>query len=262
MRKIWLLIFLALLVVFANQKQKAEESVVEKITSNPSPTFKPNSYGLQRTTIELNYQDQPLTLLIVPIAKNASLTLLPNFTAKESAINIVKRNNCNLAINGGFYQKNDTPLGLFITGKDTLGESTESNLVNAFFWQNQNGRFIGRIPPENFNGDFIFQSGPLFNLPNQNPVNMLNDKPSRRSLVGKDHQNTIYFITMYNPQSLFAGPNLADIPSLLSKPEVQSNVRLTHILNLDGGSASFFYSKDGEITLSELVPIGSLLCVR
>jgi hypothetical protein len=65
---------------------------------------------------------------------------------------------------------------------------------------------------------------------------------------------------VYDPSSSFRGPKLADLPSFVSKLEKDVQVPLADAINLDGGSASTF--KNGETYLTELSPVGSLLCIK
>ncbi|KKW11013.1 MAG: hypothetical protein UY49_C0010G0009, partial [Microgenomates group bacterium GW2011_GWC1_49_7] len=68
------------------------------------------------------------------------------------------------------------------------------------------------------------------------------------------------FLTVYKEDSVFEGPLLADLPKVIQKINTEENLGIVDALNLDGGSASAF--DNGETSLSELTPVGSLFCVN
>lgn len=219
----------------------------------------------QGKTLDVVSGDKTYRINIVEVPAADTMTLIPNFTAKDSSRTIVDRNSCNLAINGGFYQKNNTPLGLFQTHGSRLGSMIVSNLVTGFFWQEKNGvRHTGQTVPTRLDDvDFILQTGPLFSLANPTG-SFVNDEPDRRSLLVLDKNNRLYLVEVFEKDNTFGGPELSKIPALFSQKEVQDVYPVTGVLNLDGGSASFFYvrGKDREFMLSELVPVGSVICVK
>lgn len=232
----------------------------------PTQSIPQNQEKLPRgQTIEVSQNQQTFLVHLVEIPRAASVELVPNFKDKENSKALVERNNCNLAINGGFYQKDATPLGLFYTSGVQFKPGIKSNLVTGFFWEDHGGnRMMGKNPPESLdNLDFILQTGPLFTTANP-AVSIVNDEHARRSLLVLDKTDKLYAATIVGKENSFSGPPLGSLPGLLAKSEVQTKLPITTILNLDGGSASFFYVREGveEFMLSELVPVGSVICVK
>lgn len=209
----------------------------------------------------ISYNNNRYFVYSTEITTDKKLTLIPNFIGHHYGKELSEQNDCSQAINGGFYQKNGKPLGLFITDDSKFGNEIESNLVNGFFWQEKtNRRGIGqKIPDKQM--DFVFQAGPYFPVANYT-LNTSSDEYARRSLIGIDNVQRLYLLSIVSADNKYSGPYLADLPVLFSQPEIQKNIPLTNLLNLDGGAASFFRVRDNnsDFLLSEMTPIGSLLC--
>ncbi len=191
------------------------------------------------------------------------LTLIPNFTEKLSSQTILETNKCTYGSNAGFYTKENTPLGLFITNNIRLVSSIHSNIFfNGFFYKTH-GNNLGlsdQAPPLG-TVTFVFQSGPLFTP--QTQLLIKDDKPARRILISETEANEFYLLAVTNKDNNHSGPLLSDLPEIISRFNSSKHTavssKLLLVLNLDGGSASAFYSTQGKV-LSEFTPIGSFLC--
>lgn len=251
---------IALIWFYSHRPNKSNEIAITRSENSSENTLANDKI----VSLVDNNKHYLLHLFLIP--EQSQITLIPNFTQKENGQSLAISNHCNLAINGGFYQNDDKPLGLFLSDGKIYGQKISGNLVSGFFYQDKfNHREIAFTEPAVRPGtDFILQAGPLFPLPRQKPIAIVDDKFARRMAVGKDGNGSFYFLVIYDRDNLFSGPKLADLPLLFSRSEVQNIANLTLVLNLDGGSASFFYASNGRatFTLSELVPIGSLLCVK
>ena len=78
--------------------------------------------------------------------------------------------------------------------------------------------------------------------------------------AAKTMDNELLFLTVYSGDSVFDGPLLADLPLVIEKISDEEKLDIAEAINLDGGSASSFYQ--GETTISELTPVGSLFCIK
>lgn len=245
-------------IKLSNQEKKILSSIAPSAT--PTPVRLPHG-----KIIDLNYNSQSLRILSVEIPATSSMTLIPNFSEKLFGENISVENDCDVAINGGFYKGDHTPLGLFVTNGNLIGKQVKSSVANGFFWQEKSGiRQTSSQTPVSLDGlDFILQAGPYFKVRDRR-LNLINDAHARRSLIGEDSEGNFYFTSVLTKQNSYSGPFLADLPVIFSLPQLREELPLTTLLNLDGGGASFFYSRDdeGEFILSALSPIGSVLCVR
>lgn len=206
--------------------------------------------------IEIEYENNKYIIYYAQI-NNKQITLIPNFSEQLSSFEIIKNNNCQTAFNGGFYTKENKPLGLYKSSGKKLSDNLSGSLtVNGYFFLNQERKpEISNILDNS--SDNIFQSGPYFE--NKNKLMIKNDEYARRIVISKSADNNLYVLTIVSKDNINSGPYLADLPPLLyslSKP-------LTPVggLNLDGGSASFFYNQ-GVFVFEEYTNVGSVICIR
>lgn len=223
----------------------------------PSPEFSDKN-SLQIKTNEYTYR---IAYQIIENPKK--LTLIANFEEKAKAIDVIEKNNCRTAINGGFYTKSYQPLGLFMVKQEIISPVRKSELTNGFFWIDTAGiAYIAKALPDDWsNIPFILQTGPVIYM-NGAPVKLsiVNDEPARRSLVSIDRSGRVIFLSIFDGDHPVDGPYLAEVPSLINLIEKEINVSLVEVINLDGGTASFFYSEN--LTLNELTLVGSLICEK
>ncbi len=226
------------------------------------PSSAPSPIVTNKFEIEFNQNKYFIYLQKITDPKN--LSLISNFSEKTSSSEIMKIHNCSYGINGGFYTPDNKALGLFIIEDMLYGYKSTSTLVNGYIFKGRSGKlYISSSPDEeNDPAVFIMQSGPYFTPSTK--LKIIDDQPARRMLVGKTDNDDFYFLTITTFDNTLSGPLLGDLPQIISVLNSQLNARrytLNALLNLDGGSASAFYSDTGT-QLSELTPIGSFLCGR
>jgi uncharacterized protein YigE (DUF2233 family) len=187
----------------------------------------------------------------------SKLILIPNFDHPIGASTLAETSGCVKGINAGFYTKETTPLGLWKNGSETRGTFIRSDLVNAVVAKKASLFSISDASPED--ADFAFQAGPRLisaSIPHTLTIN--NDEPARRSITAVSVDGQSIFLSVYRQGSLYDGPKLADLPKVLVAITTKESLTIRDAVNLDGGSASFY--KDSSRTISELVPIGSMMC--
>lgn len=212
-----------------------------------------------KQTIEVNGKEYAYAW--VQISNSESLFLFPNFKEKYTLDEGVDNYDCKNLTSGGFYTETNSPIGLFISEEVKFNNKISSNLFNGYFiLTKENKPIISR----DYSGVSVrigLQTGPLLI---QNGViqklALTGDKMARRIVVALTKEDEIYFITLYDKDSVFIGPLLADLPVLVSKIQDEIKVEFISALNLDGGAASAFYTQS--IQLSELTPIGSFFCEK
>jgi uncharacterized protein YigE (DUF2233 family) len=251
MRNIVILMIL-FVIVGAVLYSKNDNNVTQIVEISPGAT--PDLGG---NRVNLNNAVYLYELFIV--SNPESINLIPNFETQASASALVVENNCTYAINGGFYGANNLPVGLFRVNGKVYGRQSSSTLVNGFVSINNNSVSISTQP--NINATIVLQSGPLL-MTNGKPLNLqlIDDKVSRRSWLGITDSGDIVFSVVHSPQVEILGPRLEDLPQLVELIAKEENINLIQAINLDGGKASYFHTK--EKTLSEVSPIGSLFCIR
>lgn len=256
------LIFIFFSIIRKSQpiNEKSGQITIMKPSITPTPLILPHG-----TITEMRFENEKYLILWVKIPKRADISLKPNFVQKFSGEKLIEEHNCDAGINGGFYLADDKPLGLFYTEGREYGINVKSNIANAFVALEKNSEinFMRTLPDNWQSSSFIFQTGPMI-IPSNIPLKLTNDERTRRSLLGHDSENRLYLISVTTKDNLADGPYLADIPVIFYDLKNKNILPLEEIVNLDGGSASFFHSGDGNnnLTLSSWTAIGSLFCVR
>lgn len=214
---------------------------VQQPTSLPAPAEQPTPQPKLSPSAQFSMNGRELVVYRQEISNN--LTLIPNFERKIASSRLME--DCMFGASGGFYSQDNKPIGLFIADGKKLSSYEQNSTLNAFFVGNGT-LSIRRDPPAS--ADFAVQSGPYIT----SHLRIQNDTFARRILVARSG-NRWSFLAITGKDNIFDGPMLSDMPQILEKLEIDE------ALNLDGGSASAFYSGSG-VRLGELTPVGSFFC--
>ncbi len=173
---------------------------------------------------------------------------------------MVREYGCIYATNAGYYDTADRPLGLWMSGGETVYPHIQSQFLNAYIWIDKAGSTgITRDLP-NLSFQTILQTGPLLWEDGQIVhLSIKDDKHARRVIAFHDRQ-ALWFAIIYDPESRFDGPLLKDLPAVLGLVTTSEGLNVLSAINLDGGSASFF--KTPHFHLNEFRRIGGLFCYR
>lgn len=214
----------------------------------------------QSTPLAVSVNDQSYEVAFVA-ANSDKISLYSNLEDKLSSNDLIKAKSCQALINAGFYTKEDKPTGLLISEGKTIEYYKRSQLFNGIYsitFDNK-ARIAATFPQGSTR--FAIQSGPLLLVDhNYQKLTIKNDEPARRSAAALASTGQTYFFSIYNKNSNYAGPNLADLPAVLQKIENELAVDFTDAINLDGGTASAFFSD--QFAISELSYIGSYFCIK
>ena len=222
----------------------AEETIL------PTPTWK--------QSIILNVKEIPFRISWA-IVDPGQVELYSNLKAQQLSEEIKVDKSCQILVNGGFYSKENTHLGLFITNFETLSESIQSSLLNGFLWINSNNAYIGSDP--DVSSHIAIQSGPLFMLNNELlRLDIKNDEPDRRIVAATIDDNKLIFLAVYADRAEHQGPLLSLLPEIIDLFEKQTNINIVDAVNLDGGKHSVFISNYDR--LNELEHVGSYFCIK
>ena len=225
------------------------------IQQKPSPT--PESKPLENS---LEWNDRTYIYDYFTVEFGEKLELIPNFTEKMTSSDIADTHTCTKGINGGFYDTNSMPLGGFKSVDGVLKKPVSNRLIDGYIWNKGANRAITLSEPPD-DAQWYLQAGPLLMLNGKTTaISIGNDEYRRRMIAGLTKDKRLLFLTVYNSESVYEGPLLADLPALLSLLNRNAGLNITDALNLDGGSASAFVSKDK--VLQEFSPIGSFFCVK
>lgn len=197
--------------------------------------------------------------LSVPDASNISL--IPNFNQAKNAFDLFADKTCAAVVSGGFYTPENSPTGLFISEGETFKKYTSSDLLNGVYSINdfETPRIGMGVPRDHLR--LGLQAGPvLVENSFSEKLKLIKDEEARRVVVGVTGENKTVFIVFYDPESTFIGPKLVDMPEALELFGKKTGIILADAMNLDGGSASAFYTS--EVNLSEASPVGSFFCMK
>ncbi len=197
----------------------------------------------------------------IEVSDAQSLSLIPNFTEKLTAQEALTKYACIALTSAGFYTKQNSPIGLFTYERKQIKKTIVSSTFNGFFSLNDfyTPRITRQLPDDSLR--MALQSGPLIKENGQIlTLKMKNDAAERRIVIGVTGGNKAYLLVFYDPQSVFMGPKFADLGKAVSLFEEETGIVFADVLNLDGGTASLFYSDS--LQLPEAVISGSFFCLK
>ena len=230
-------------------ENEARVPVTPTVTLQPTPVTPP----------AITFSGMTYAYGLLPAA-GKNISLIPNFEKRLPSETLLSSHSCTALINGGFYDTTYKPLGYFFTDGKEISPSRKSALFNGYISVSDNGiASISADPPDS--PGIALQSGPIL-MQNTDvmPLKIIHDEHARRMIAAVTAEGAIVFITVYNPESVFEGPLLGDLPVILRDIAKRESIHIEEALNLDGGSASAFYT--ATVKLSELTPVGSVFCIK
>jgi len=232
---------------------------ITSLSNSPIAEISPTSTGTQQKDAVFSFKNKTYAYAFFTVSNYTTISLIPNFTEQKSAQVLTDTNACISGINAGFYSKEKTPLGLWNNGTDEKGQALTSLLFNGYYWIDAKSAYITNTKPTAYR--IAVQTGPLVLFDTKPlPLVIKNDEYARRMVAGVDEKGQTMFLTVFDPDSVYSGPLLAELPEVLQEIEPNLPFLLLHAVNLDGGSASAFISPNR--TLSELTPVGSMFCIK
>lgn len=270
MRKaLFLFIFLllisivTLIIIVGNQKLAMLPEIPKLSTRTELPKYNASQSPNFPNILDLSFNENAYLVAFEKVSDSKNLILIPNFQQKQASKEVMSANKCLRGVNGGFYTKASLPLGLFVTDGKLLGTERTSSFTDGFFWIDSNGvAYVDIKSPQNLSVPFILQSGPMLKTESTQAVKLVitNDKPARRTFLGIDEDRNVFFFTIFEKGNVLSGPYLANMPDILNIIEEKLKISLIKAINLDGGTASTFWSNN--ISLNEVALVGSFLCEK
>ncbi|MCH7641401.1 phosphodiester glycosidase family protein [Patescibacteria group bacterium] len=226
--------------------------------SSPTPASPQSKSTL---TLDLEINEKKIRVLWLKIEDSGRIQLFSNFSESLTSDQAIENNPCSSLISGGFYTQENTPIGLFVTEGRQISSHSQNKLLNGVFSINydQKPKITSFLPEENLR--LGLQSGPiLVNEAGSINIPQVKEEYARRVVVAISEDDEIIFMVFYDKDSVFMGPKLTELPEAVLTVSEKIGVGVKNALNLDGGSASAFYSQD--IKLRELTPLGSYFCIK
>lgn len=248
------IVFILFLALFFAITSLFRKSTVPSTPSNILNTPLPTS---PKKTSTVTWNDITYAYEYFEVNNISKLTLIANFTQKKTSERLMQENNCKYAVNGGFYDSNNRPLGLFANAT-VKTPSIENALVNGYI-------SVTTKPTVSFdiqqNPVLAVQTGPMLMMDeNKLKLAIKNDEYARRMIAGISSKGTLLFMTIFIPETKVQGPKLAELPDVIGQINKTLQNPLVSAINLDGGNASMF--KNNTIYITEVSAVGSLFCVE
>ena len=223
----------------------------------PEPSEKKASSTIEKLNpIMINAATYYYAYTLIEPIKN--LHFYSNLKDQLSSEELISKRNCKVLVNGGFYSEDFKPLGWLVSNGKELSKPISSLLFNGYLSISNKKALITSYVPENVSSGL--QTGPLLIQNNQPlPLKIRNDQPRRRLAAVLTINKKLLFIAITSKDSLFQGPLLRETPIILKAISSKIEIPFTHAINLDGGSASTFYTS--KVHLKEFSPIGSFFCL-
>lgn len=249
------LLVLILLAVFSSFNSHVLAPVDNSAFKSASPTDKPTE------GINLEYKGVAYKALYVQVSDTSKVTLNPNFEDKLPSSQLKKDKQCDYLLSGGFYDTDDTPIGLLISdGYEESGYQTNSLFNGIFGVTYAQKAFLGSTYPRG-STRLAVQTGPILILDsNLQTLNIKNDESDRRNAVAVVDDETLVFISIFDKSSEYNGPMLASMPEIVNSLADKLSMNFVSAINLDGGSASAFLTPNGGV--EEISYIGSYFCIK
>ena len=244
MKKLLLLILIIILAVFLIRRSPSPPS---------SPIASPSPIDQLSTII---WKDKTYRFAWFKAEDLEKLNLYPNTEAKTSQ-SLIDTHQCRFLSNGGFYQPDHQPLGWLVSQGQELSAPIISRLLDGFLAINHQAviDFTQSEDPVRSavqSGPMlVFESAPL-------NLNIANDELRRRVVALLTVDQQLMFLSVVGQGSELSGPYLTDLPNLVLAISGQLRLSVATAINLDGGTASAFYTD--QVYLKELNPVGNIWC--
>ena len=212
-------------------------------------------------TVDIPHNEDVYRISWIVVGSVNKLNLIPNFEKKLTSEQALEDYDCKNLVNGGFYSKEELPIGLFFSDGDQMQRFGINAVLNGVFYIKTDGE-VG-ISREIRDADYklALQSGPILLKDGQKQsLDLANDKKARRVVVGTTNEEKIVFLIVYDNESMFVGPYLSELPDVVDEFNNQTDLGIVNALNLDGGAASVFYSDS--VKMSEISLVGSFFCIK
>jgi uncharacterized protein YigE (DUF2233 family) len=190
--------------------------------------------------------------------KSATLRVIDNPTGEHNLAAAMRREHCLAGVNGGYFDPEDKPVGLVITGGKMIAPLRKARLLSGVLVASPGRVQLLRAAEYSSKqkAHDALQCGP-FLVDRGQPVPGLNDtRSARRSFVltsGSDRA-AIGFCS---------GVTLAQLGKILGTPGVAPDLKVQRALNLDGGSSSAFWfaGERGPFSMAEQKTVRNFVAV-
>tara|TARA_B100000989_G_scaffold289271_2_gene260891 strand:- start:5487 stop:6242 length:756 start_codon:yes stop_codon:yes gene_type:complete len=155
-----------------------------------------------------------------------------------------KQSNAVVAINGGFFTPEHTPLGLRVQNGKIKNPLKRTSWWGVFYVKNNKAHIV---PQRDYRNDpkiqFAVQAGPRL-VVNRRIPRLKGGYDERSALCITEDKHIVIAVTEHAPITT------THLAKILQRPEKDGGLGCRYALNLDGGSSSQLYAKAGKFSLS------------
>jgi exopolysaccharide biosynthesis protein len=162
-------------------------------------------------------------------------------------------------INGGYFERNMTPIGLLIRDGEILHPLQKAKLLSGVFAVRRGRPELKRIGEYSSSSDVsqAIQCGPFL---------VDHSKPAPGLNATRNADRTFVFVSQSSRWGIgiCQSPSLAEMGEILASPELIPGYPITRALNFDGGSSTAFFAKmkDHEISSPSLKEVSNYLVLK
>lgn len=246
-------------------KNANPDTVENLLVPSPTPAKVTGYLGLAENESNLMNLDSGMGSFRIAwevVADTTKVAVGINQELEFSSQQLMDKLSCRVLTSGAFYDTANQPLGLLVDQGATLSAWRPNQLLHGLVgFDLISQKIVVTKEPQDFDFEWAVQAGPmLWQDGQQLSLNLSADQAARRIIAGVTDQGQLVLLTIVAKDSLYGGPKLVDVASILQSWQEQTKINLMAALNLDGGTASAFLSPT--LKLKELKPIGSYICVE
>jgi exopolysaccharide biosynthesis protein len=190
--------------------------------------------------------------------EDQKVKLIGNYGVNNNSEEIMSLEKCTSGVNAGFYQENGKPVGGVKILDKIVNKHSSNKLFNGFVGVSNDEHEIGYGWSDKYS--YVIQTGPvLINNSQVVALSLAKDKQARRMVAATSRDGTLVYLTIFGDKSVLDGPFLDDTGDVISKISILEKLDIVSAINLDGGTASAWYSPS--LTIKEWQPVGSWWCI-
>lgn len=232
-----------------------------KQTKESQKNYLGESVSHQENSVDITHKGETYKVAWIA-AKGESISLYSNLEERSTSNEIVIQGSCDSLVSGGFYSKENLPIGLFISKGQKISESKPNKLLNGYLYkEDSSGEVLISTNPPEPSLTFALQTGPILvidGIPLK--LNLQTDEKTRRIVATLNSQPVVTFFVFYKEKSRVGGPYLAELPEILNKVQEKTDIKIVNAVNLDGGSHSSFMIQG--LKLPEISRMGNYFCIK
>ena len=161
--------------------------------------------------------------------------------SRDDLATVMLKENCLAGVNGGYFDPNYKPVGLLISGGKLIAPLRKARLLSGVLSVAKGRVRLQRVSEFSMKGKITeaLQCGPFLVDHGRAVAGLDDSRNARRTFVAIGGGNEIA-LGFCSPVSL------AQLSRILTNGKIGGDLKIDRALNLDGGSSSAFWFRDGD----------------